>query len=109
MIIEKGTKHMKVIVMGPRGKMGKLITQVAAQREDMELVAGVAPKGRDYIGTDLGTAAMVGRELGVPVTDDLASVIDDCDQKRRLWRCLTWLWLTARRWCAARQGLARRK
>lgn len=79
MIIEKGTKHMKVIVMGPRGKMGKLITQVAAQREDMELVAGVAPKGRDYIGTDLGTAAMVGRELGVPVTDDLASVIDDCD------------------------------
>ena len=67
MIIEKGTKHMKVIVMGPRGKMGKLITQVAAQREDMELVAGVAPKGRDYIGTDLGTAAMVGRELGVPV------------------------------------------
>lgn len=70
---------MKVIVMGPKGKMGKLITQVAAQREDMELVAGVAPKGRDYIGADLGTAAMVGRELGVPVTDDLASVINDCD------------------------------
>ena len=27
---------MKVIVVGPRGKMGKLITQVAAEREDME-------------------------------------------------------------------------
>lgn len=70
---------MKVIVVGPRGKMGKLITQVAASRENMELAAGVAPKGRDYIGKDLGTVAMVGKELGVPVVDDLAAVIDKCD------------------------------
>lgn len=70
---------MKLIVVGPRGKMGKLITQIAANREDMELVAGVAPKGRDYIGSDLGTATMVGRELGVPVVDDLESVIEKCD------------------------------
>ena len=70
---------MKVIVMGPRGKMGKLITQVAAARDDMELIAGVGPKGRDYIGSDLGTVAFVGKELGVPVVDDLLSVIDDCD------------------------------
>ena len=41
---------MKVIVIGPRGKMGKLITQVAASRDDMELVGAIAPKGRDYIG-----------------------------------------------------------
>ena len=70
---------MKVIVVGPRGKMGKLITQIAADREDMELVAGVAPKGRDYIGKDLGQAAMVGRDIGVRVVDDLESVIDGCD------------------------------
>ncbi len=70
---------MKVIVIGPRGKMGKLITQVAASRDDMELIAGIAPKGRDYIGMDLGTVAMTGSELGVPVTDDLAGVIDSCD------------------------------
>lgn len=70
---------MKVTVVGPRGKMGKLITQVAASRKDMCLVAGIAPKGRDYVGQDLGTVAMVGRELGVPVTDDLENVIDDCD------------------------------
>ena len=70
---------MRVIVIGPKGKMGKLITQVAAEREDLELTAGVGPKGRDYIGADLGTVAMVGRELGVPVTDDLESVIDNCD------------------------------
>ena len=48
---------MKVIVIGPRGKMGKLITQVAASRDDMELVGAIAPKGRDYIGKDLGTVA----------------------------------------------------
>lgn len=70
---------MRVIVIGPKGKMGKLITQVAAEREDLDLTAGVGPKGRDYIGADLGTVAMVGRELGVPVTDDLESVIDNCD------------------------------
>ena len=70
---------MKVIVVGPRGKMGKLITQIAASRDDMELVAGVAPKGRDYIGKDLGQAALVGYDLGVPVVDDLESVIDQCD------------------------------
>ena len=70
---------MKVIVVGPRGKMGKLITQIAASRNDMELVAGVAPKGREYIGRDLGQVAMTGYNLGVPVVDDLASVIDSCD------------------------------
>lgn len=70
---------MKIIVVAPRGKMGKLITQAAASREDLELVAGLGPKGRDYIGEDLGTVAMTGRTLGVPVTDDLESVIDRCD------------------------------
>ena len=70
---------MKLIVIAPRGKMGKLITQAAAQRPDIELTAGVGPAGRDYIGKDLGEAAMTGQMLGVPVTDDLESVIDDCD------------------------------
>lgn len=70
---------MKIIVIGPKGKMGKLITQTAAGRKDMELVAGIAPKGRDYIGQDLGIVSMAGRELGVTVTDNLESVIDCCD------------------------------
>ncbi len=67
---------MKVIIIGPRGKMGRLITMIAASRDDMEVVAGVAPKGRSYIGQDLGAVAMIGYELGVPVTDDLKSVIE---------------------------------
>lgn len=70
---------MKVIVIGPRGKMGRLITQAAASRDDLTLIAGVAPAGRDYIGSDLGTVAMVGREIGAPVVDDIEKVIDDCD------------------------------
>ena len=70
---------MKLIVVGPRGKMGRLITKIAAERDDMELVAGVAPKGRDYIGKDLGSVAVVGYDLGVKVVDDLESVIENCD------------------------------
>ena len=70
---------MKLIVTGPRGKMGRLITQVAAEHPDIHLVAGVGPAGRDYIGKDLGEVAMTGRRLGVPVVDDLEAVIDDCD------------------------------
>ena len=70
---------MKVIVVAPKGKMGKLITQIAASRDDMKLLAGIGPKGRDYIGDDLGLVAMTGRKLGVPVVDDLESVIDSSD------------------------------
>lgn len=70
---------MKLIVVGPKGKMGKLITKIAAERDDLELVAGIGPKGRDYIGKDLGVVATIGCDLGVPVVDDLESVIDSCD------------------------------
>ncbi|MGM0213656.1 4-hydroxy-tetrahydrodipicolinate reductase [Enterococcus sp. AZ109] len=70
---------MNVIVIGPKGKMGRLITQIAAQREEMTLVAGVGPAGRDYIGDDLGKVAGVGSDLDVPVVDDLSKVIDQCD------------------------------
>lgn len=70
---------LRLVIVGPRGKMGRLITQVAAEKEEIQLVGGVAPKGAAYIGNDLGTVAMVGRELQAPVVDDLASIIDECD------------------------------
>lgn len=70
---------MKLIVTGPRGKMGRLITQIAAEHPEITLTAGVGPAGRDYIGKDLGEAAMLGRCLGVPVVDQLESVIRNCD------------------------------
>lgn len=70
---------IKTIIVGPRGKMGRLITQIAANSEELELVAGVDPRGRDYIGQDLGQITMLGRDLGVPVVDDLSKVIEACD------------------------------
>ncbi|TCS77404.1 4-hydroxy-tetrahydrodipicolinate reductase [Muricomes intestini] len=75
----KGVCEMKLIVVGPGGKMGSLITQIAAGKDNIELIAGVGPVGRDYIGRDLGQVAMTGTNLGVPVVDNLQSVIDDCD------------------------------
>lgn len=70
---------MRIIIVGPKGKMGKLITAVAAEKENIELVGGIAPAGRDYIGEDLGVVAMTGKTLGVPVVDNLESVIEHCD------------------------------
>ena len=70
---------IKTIIVGPRGKMGQLITQVAATDEAFQLIAGVGPNGRDYIGQDLGQVALLGRVLDVPVVGDLADVIDSCD------------------------------
>ncbi len=70
---------MKLIIVGPRGKMGKFITEIAAERDGMEIIAGVGPAGRDYIGKDIGEVAMIGKTIGAPVVDDLESVIDDCD------------------------------
>jgi 4-hydroxy-tetrahydrodipicolinate reductase len=62
---------INTIIVGPRGKMGRLITHIAADSEVLNLVAGVGPRGRDYIGQDLGQVTLLGRELGVLVVDDL--------------------------------------
>lgn len=70
---------MKVIIVGPRGKMGRLITKVATERDDFEIVAGIGPKGRDYIGKDIGVVAAIGFDVGAIVVDDLESVISQCD------------------------------
>ncbi|MBE6042361.1 MAG: 4-hydroxy-tetrahydrodipicolinate reductase [Clostridiales bacterium] len=70
---------MKLIITAPRGKMSSLIVAEAASRDDVEIVAGIGPAGRDYIGKDIGEVAMVGRTVGAPVVDDIESVIDQAD------------------------------
>lgn len=70
---------MRIIITGPNGKMGKLITQAASKREDMMIIAGVAPKGRPYVGLDIGIVAGLGEELNVKVVDTLEAVIEGCD------------------------------
>lgn len=70
---------MNILIAGPRGKMGSLITKIASKRADMKIVAGVAPKGRNYIGQDVGMAIGMGETLNAFVSDDIDSVIDQCD------------------------------
>ena len=70
---------MKMIITAPRGKMASLIVADAASRDDVEIIAGIGPKGRDYIGKDIGEVAMIGKAVGAPVVDDIESVIGDAD------------------------------
>ena len=70
---------MKLIITAPKGKMGSLNTLIAADRPEIEIVGGLGPKGRSYIGEDLGTAAGIGKELGVKVYDNIEDIIDQCD------------------------------
>lgn len=70
---------MKIIIVAPKGKMGRLITRVAFEDKNFEIIAGVGPTGRDYIGEDIGIAAGMGGNAGAPVVDNLEDVIDKCD------------------------------
>lgn len=70
---------MKLIISAPRGKMGRLITDIAAKRDGIEIVGGLGPAGREYIGEDIGKAAMIGYEVGAPVYDDIEKCIELCD------------------------------
>jgi 4-hydroxy-tetrahydrodipicolinate reductase len=70
---------MKLIITAPKGKMAGLIVAEAAARDDVEIVAGIGPKGRDYIGNDIGEVAMIGSKVGAPVTDDIERFIDEAD------------------------------
>ncbi|HHU18493.1 MAG TPA: 4-hydroxy-tetrahydrodipicolinate reductase [Clostridiales bacterium] len=70
---------MKIIIMAPKGKMGKLIVKAAAEDDSLEVFGVIGPKGRDYIGNDAGVVAGIGYNIGVPVTDNLKAIIDGCD------------------------------
>ena len=70
---------MKIIIIAPRGKMGRLIVKAAAENNDLEIVGVIGPKGRDYIGNDAGAVAGIGYDIGIPVTDNLEDIIDGCD------------------------------
>ncbi len=70
---------MKLIITAPRGKMGKLITLIADEREGIEIVGGLGPQGRDYIGQDIGEVAGIGHKVGTTVYDSIEDIIDECD------------------------------
>ena len=69
---------VNLCIIGPRGQMGRAMTRLAAARENVAVTAAVGPRGRNYLGADLGDVAGVGKKLGVLVSDDLEQVIDKC-------------------------------
>jgi len=70
---------VKLLIVGPNGAMGRALVTCAAATPGIDLIAGVGPKCRDYIGMDLGLLVGLGRELGALVFDSLDPVIDQCD------------------------------
>lgn len=70
---------MNIIVIGPRGKMGKNIIKLANDMEKLTIVGAVAPNGRDYIGKDVGISSGIGEEVGALVVDNLENIIEKCD------------------------------
>lgn len=71
-------KDPRVLIIAPRGKMGKLIIKAAADRE-ISIIGAVGAKGRDYIGKDVGEVAELGRMIGAPVVDEIETLIAECD------------------------------
>ncbi|MGL5257724.1 MAG: 4-hydroxy-tetrahydrodipicolinate reductase [Proteocatella sp.] len=69
----------KVVVVAPKGKMGRLIIQTISERDDMMLIGSIAPEGRDYIGEDSGFISRLGVKLNAPVFSNLDEIIPHCD------------------------------
>jgi len=68
-----------IIVIAPKGHMGRLIIQAAYEHDDINVVGAVGTPGRNYIGKDAGIVAGLGEEIGAKVHDNLADIIDKCD------------------------------
>jgi len=62
-----GRKMIKVLINGHNGKMGRAIAQSAYKNPEMEIIGGVGPAGRPYIGKDLGILVGLGNIIGTKV------------------------------------------
>lgn len=78
-IYKYGGVLMNIVVMAPKGKMGRLMIKCAYNRADMRVVGAVGPAGRDYIGQDPGMVAGIGEATGGKVVDDLEKIINEAD------------------------------
>ena len=70
---------VNVLIMGPNGNMGRAMIASAVRNPDVHVVGGVGPRGRDYVGMDLGLLAGLGKSIGARVFDDIRDVIEQCD------------------------------
>ena len=66
---------MRIVIMGPAGKMGRLVVREALRRRpQFMIVGGVVPEGRDYVRLDIGKATGDGF-VGALVYDHLEWII----------------------------------
>lgn len=70
---------MNVVITAPKGKMGRLLVKMALDSDGIDIVAGLGPQNRPYIGQDVGIAAGLGRKADALVTDDLDEAVRLCD------------------------------
>jgi 4-hydroxy-tetrahydrodipicolinate reductase len=70
---------IKLLIIGPNGKMGRAMIHQAHYHPTMKIVGGVGPKGCKYLGRDLGVIAGIGENLGVIAYDDFDDIVQRCD------------------------------
>jgi len=70
---------IEALVIGPRGKMGRLIVKSLDAAKNARIAGALAPKGAEYVGKDVGLLCGLGKEIGVKVTDDPESAVRDCN------------------------------
>ena len=68
----------KVIIAGASGRMGKRIACMVNEHKDLTVAGGFELPGSPNIGRDIGEVGGYGH-IGVPIVDDLASIIDHGD------------------------------
>jgi 4-hydroxy-tetrahydrodipicolinate reductase len=71
-------EKLRIAIVGASGRMGQCLIKVVSISDDVVLTAAVCRSGSTAIGKDAGEIAMIG-QLGIKITDGLASVIDDFD------------------------------
>ncbi|HED19071.1 MAG TPA: 4-hydroxy-tetrahydrodipicolinate reductase, partial [Gammaproteobacteria bacterium] len=69
---------IRIAIPGAAGRMGRNLIDACQQAEGLQLGVATERSGHDLIGSDAGLIVGVGA-LGVAVTDDLASVVDQFD------------------------------
>lgn len=65
-----GEKMVKILIVGVNGKMGRAMVHSGYKNPDIHIIGGVGPKGRDYIGMDLGALVGLGKNIGAVAVDD---------------------------------------
>ncbi len=68
----------RIAVMGAAGRMGKALIEAVQQTPGADLTAAVHRPDSTLLGVDAGELVALGR-IGVPLTGDLAKVVDEFD------------------------------